>query len=86
VRRRDLFIQSGLILTSLSLLPSRASALGGIVLETGAQVPDFDLPGSSRLEPDRERWAKQDLKGRWLAIYFYPRDFTGGCTIEARGF
>ncbi|MEC8441503.1 MAG: peroxiredoxin [Cyanobacteriota bacterium] len=86
MRRRDLFIQSGLILTSLSLLPSRASALGGIVLETGVQVPDFDLPGSSRLEPKRERWAKDDLKGCWLAIYFYPRDFTGGCTIEARGF
>ena len=26
------------------------------------------------------------MKGSWLAIYFYPRDFTGGCTIEARGF
>ena len=86
MRRRDLLIQSGLILTSLSLLPSRASALGGIVLETGVQVPDFDLPGSSRLEPKRERWSKQDLSGSWLAIYFYPRDFTGGCTIEARGF
>ena len=26
------------------------------------------------------------MNGSWLAIYFYPRDFTGGCTIEARGF
>jgi peroxiredoxin Q/BCP len=27
-----------------------------------------------------------DFAGQWLVLYFYPRDFTGGCTIEARGF
>jgi peroxiredoxin Q/BCP len=27
-----------------------------------------------------------DFRGRWLVLYFYPRDFTGGCTLEARGF
>ena len=27
-----------------------------------------------------------DFQGKWLVLYFYPRDFTGGCTIEARGF
>jgi peroxiredoxin Q/BCP len=32
------------------------------------------------------RLASSDLKGRWLVLYFYPRDFTGGCTLEARGF
>ena len=49
-------------------------------------MPDFDLPGSSQSEPDRKQWSSRDLRGRWLAVYFYPRDFTGGCTIEARGF
>ena len=70
----------------MSLSPSRAQALGGVVLKNGESVPDFDLPGSSRSEPNRERWSSQDLRGKWLAVYFYPRDFTGGCTIEARGF
>ena len=86
VRRRDLFIKSGLLLTALSITPSKAWSLGGVVLEQGTEVPSFDLPGSSRREPDRDRWSSDDLRGRWLAVYFYPRDFTGGCTIEARGF
>jgi peroxiredoxin Q/BCP len=86
VRRRDLFIKSGLLLTALSITPSKAWSLGGVVLEQGNEVPSFDLPGSSRREPDRDRWSSVDLRGQWLAAYFYPRDFTGGCTIEARGF
>ena len=86
MNRRELLVKSGLFLAALTLTPSRASALGGVVLETGTTVPDFDLPGSSQSEPDREQWSSRDLRGRWLAVYFYPRDFTGGCTIEARGF
>ena len=86
MNRRELLVKSGLFLAALALSPSRASALGGVVLETGSTVPDFDLPGSSQSEPDRNRWSSGDLRGRWLAVYFYPRDFTGGCTIEARGF
>ena len=86
MNRRELLVKSGLFLSALALSPSRASALGGVVLETGTTVPDFDLPGSSQSEPDRKQWSSRDLRGRWLAVYFYPRDFTGGCTIEARGF
>ena len=86
MNRRELLVKSGLFLAALTLSPSRASALGGVVLETGSTVPDFDLPGSSQSEPDRNRWSSGDLRGRWLAVYFFPRDFTGGCTIEARGF
>ena len=86
MNRRELLVKSGLFLAALTLTPSRASAPGGVVLETGTTVPDFDLPGSSQSEPDRKQWSSRDLRGRWLAVYFYPRDFTGGCTIEARGF
>ena len=28
----------------------------------------------------------KDWSGSWLVLYFYPRDFTSGCTIEAHGF
>jgi peroxiredoxin Q/BCP len=28
----------------------------------------------------------EDFRGRWLVLYFYPKDFTSGCTLEARGF
>lgn len=86
MRRRDFLISTGLLFTALVQQPKPVSALGGVVLESGEQVPDFDLPGSSQSEPSRSNWSLQDLRGRWLAVYFYPRDFTGGCTIEARGF
>ena len=86
MNRRELLVKSCLSLAALTLTPSRTSALGGVVLETGITVPDFDLPGSSQSEPDRTQWNSGGLRGRWLAVYFYPRDFTGGCTIEARGF
>jgi peroxiredoxin Q/BCP len=28
----------------------------------------------------------QDFRGKWVVLYFYPKDFTQGCTIEARNF
>src|SRR6476620_1906962 len=27
-----------------------------------------------------------DFKGKWVVLYFYPKDFTGGCTLEAHNF
>lgn len=86
MRRRDLILKSGLLLAALSITPPRANALGGVVLEDGINVPDFELEGSSQRDPTKQHWALNDFRGQWLILYFYPRDFTGGCTIEARGF
>ncbi|MFH1095442.1 MAG: thioredoxin-dependent thiol peroxidase [Candidatus Micrarchaeota archaeon] len=50
-------------------------------LEEGAKAPSFSLPDASgkihRLE---------DYKGKTLVLYFYPKDDTPGCTVEACGF
>ena len=43
VRRRDLIIKSGLLLTALSITPSKAWSSVGL-LATGTEVPGFDLP------------------------------------------
>lgn len=63
-----------------------SNALGGLQLQLNEPAPSFDLPGTSRLEPSRQRWKLEDFRGRWLVLYFYPRDFTSGCTLEAHGF
>jgi peroxiredoxin Q/BCP len=47
----------------------------------GRAVPDFRLPGSSG-----EDWRLKDARGKKLVLYFYPRDNTPGCTLEARDF
>ena len=86
MRRRELFNRAALLLAALTIRPSQSQALGGVVLNSGEAVPDFVLPGSSQSEPERSHWSLTGFKGRWLALYFYPRDFTGGCTLEARGF
>jgi thioredoxin-dependent peroxiredoxin len=51
------------------------------VLETGQRAPDFDLPrdGGGAL-------SLSDLSGRKIALYFYPKDDTSGCTAEAIDF
>jgi len=48
--------------------------------DTGSPAPDFDLPTDS----GRARLA--DLKGIKVVLYFYPKDDTEGCTIEAIDF
>ena len=45
-------------------------------------APDFELPTN---EGDL-LISLEDYRGKWLVLYFYPADFTPGCTIEARRF
>ncbi|MGD0837101.1 MAG: thioredoxin-dependent thiol peroxidase [Polyangia bacterium] len=47
-------------------------------LETGKHAPAFAL----RDENDHEV-ALSDFAGRWVVLYFYPKDDTPGCTVEA---
>jgi peroxiredoxin Q/BCP len=45
------------------------------------QAPSFTLDGS-----DGNKVSLEDMKGKWVVLYFYPKDDTPGCTIEARDF
>jgi peroxiredoxin Q/BCP len=47
----------------------------------GSPAPDFTL---NSLES--KRVSLHDFKGKWVVLYFYPKDFTSGCTIEAHNF
>jgi len=56
---------------------ARASALP----EVGKPAPDFKLP-----DQNGKAHALQDFHGKWLVLYFYPKDDTPGCTQEACSF
>jgi peroxiredoxin Q/BCP len=64
-------------------------ALGGLMLQSkaaatpavGAQAPQFTL-NSQEQHPVN----LADFKGKWVVLYFYPKDMTPGCTIEAHNF
>lgn len=46
--------------------------------EAGQAAPDFSLPDATGALYDLAAFS-----GRWLVLYFYPRDLTSGCTTEA---
>ena len=50
-------------------------------LQAGDKAPDFSLPVS-----ENETFTLADAKGRNLVLYFYPKDNTKGCTVEAIAF
>jgi thioredoxin-dependent peroxiredoxin len=47
----------------------------------GSSAPDFTL-NSQEGKPV----SLHDFKGKWVVLYFYPKDFTSGCTVEAHNF
>jgi peroxiredoxin Q/BCP len=47
----------------------------------GTPAPDFSLTTS-----DGSQVSLKDYRGKWVVLYFYPKDFTSGCTMEARNF
>jgi len=51
------------------------------LLEIGEKAPVFCLE-----DPDRGEICLKDLKGKWVVLYFYPKDNTKGCTMEALEF
>ncbi len=50
-------------------------------ITVGAPAPNFDLP-----DDKGTRMRLSDMKGRIVALYFYPKDDTPGCTAEAIAF
>jgi len=47
----------------------------------GTEAPDFCLP-----DQDEQPVCLRDFRGRWVVLYFYPKDNTSGCTREAVDF
>jgi peroxiredoxin Q/BCP len=47
----------------------------------GTPAPDFSLTTG-----DGSQVSLKDYRGKWVVLYFYPKDFTSGCTMEARNF
>ena len=51
------------------------------MLEVGDKAPEFCLPNQDEVEI-----CLRDLVGKWVVLYFYPKDNTPGCTTEACDF
>ncbi|ERT07979.1 ahpC/TSA family protein [Lyngbya aestuarii BL J] len=76
-----LFLAACLAVLSFNLT-SPALALGGTLPTLNQPAPEFTLPTNTG---DGEI-SLSDYQGQWVVVYFYPQDFTSGCTLEARRF
>jgi peroxiredoxin Q/BCP len=68
------------------LLLGAALSIRGIADDTalpqaGQVAPDFTLPSQ-----DGSNISLDSFRGKWVVLYFYPKDMTTGCTIEAHNF
>jgi peroxiredoxin Q/BCP len=51
------------------------------MLEAGKPFPNFALPNQ-----DGKTVSLGDYSGKWLVVYFYPKDDTPGCTVQGKSF
>ncbi|HEY7618110.1 MAG TPA: peroxiredoxin [Terriglobales bacterium] len=75
-----MILSFGVVGISLMGLASRF-ALAGNPPEVGSAAPEFTLPSQ-----DGSHISLKDYRGKWVVLYFYPKDMTPGCTIEAHNF
>lgn len=57
------------------------TALFAATPQVGQIAPDFTLPSQ-----DGSKISLHDFRGKWVVLYFYPKDGTPGCTVEAHNF
>ena len=48
------------------------------MMDQGDKAPQFCLP-----DKDKQQTCLKDFSGKWVVLYFYPKDNTSGCTMEA---
>jgi thioredoxin-dependent peroxiredoxin len=72
-----------LFLLTVCVLSLFASGVGAFSEppEVGKPAPAFSL-----MSHEGKQINLKDYRGKWVVLYFYPKDFTSGCTIEARNF
>ncbi len=66
---------------ALTVAASPAARAEGGTPAVGDPAPQFSLPDEAGKTVKLD-----DYKGKYVVLYFYPKDFTSGCTIEARNF
>ena len=74
-------ISIAVIILLVGVAVVRAMRIGGKAPSSGTPAPDFTLNSQ-----DGKPLSLHDLRGKWVVLYFYPKDFTSGCTKEAHNF
>jgi peroxiredoxin Q/BCP len=74
-----------IITTAIALALAATPMAAGAALKQGAKAPDFTTSGALGGKPFRLN-LKQQLRRGPVVLYFFPKAFTQGCTLEAHAF
>lgn len=70
-----------LLISIISFASAKAVNFKGDIPAAGTAAPDFNLVSN-----EGKKTSLKKYRGKWVILYFYPKDFTSGCTIQARNF
>lgn len=77
------FLRALLLFTVLAVVPVAAYCAARLAAApaVGTAAPAFTLKSENGKDV-----SLTDFPGKWIVLYFYPKDFTSGCTVEAHNF
>jgi peroxiredoxin Q/BCP len=70
-----------IVVVVLGAFAIRGFADAGTLPKVGQKAPSFTLPSQEGTPVSLDSY-----RGKWVVLYFYPKDMTSGCTIEAHNF
>lgn len=77
-----IFLLLTMLVAGVAMTPAAwADDAPSTVPAVGQPAPDFTLTTNE----DKPASLK-DYRGKWVVLYFYPKDFTSGCTLQAQNF
>jgi len=80
VRKPLLFVLAAAVVATVAFVTVHA-ADNQMLPAVGQVAPTFTLPSQ-----DGSQIALDSFRGKWVVLYFYPKDMTSGCTLEAHNF
>ena len=80
---KNLFVSFAIVAIVLAgvAIPSSFAGTAGEAPAVGAAAPEFTMTTN-----EGKPASLKDFRGQWVVLYFYPKDFTSGCTIQAKNF
>jgi peroxiredoxin Q/BCP len=69
------------VIVAVAIIPSSLVSARADIPAVGSAAPSFKLTSN-----EGNQVSLKDYKGKWVVLYFYPKDFTSGCTLEAHNF
>ncbi len=80
MQRKGIKVLLGVAVLGMAFMPVLARVIADPPA-AGSPAPEFTLKSN-----EGKTVNLKDYRGKWVVLYFYPKDFTSGCTIEAKNF